>query len=164
MVDDALRMAIREAFRDAAYPGDGRIVSHSCWECDEVAGKLKGTCWEDWADQPGELCMRGGGIFLLAPESFRYFLPAYLIASLKDRNNYISDAVIAALIDPKYDQQRIHTSHPDPNWYWNRFRELSVKQIDAIKLYLASLPPEADSEGDVTLALKSISTLNRGAE
>lgn len=105
--------------------------------------------------------MRGGGIFLLAPEGFRYFLPAYLIASLKDQNNYISDAVITALIDPKYDQQRINKTHPDQNWYQNRFRELSVKQIDTIKLYLTSLPPEADSEGDVTSALKSISALNR---
>lgn len=160
MGNNALRKAIKAAFQDTPYPGDDRIVSHSCWECDEVANKLKGTRWEDWVDKPGDLGMRGGGIFLLAPESFRYFLPAYLIASLRDKNNFISDVVLTSLIDPKFDQQRIQT-HPDQDWYRNRFHKLSAKQIDAIRLYLAELPPEADTEGEVALAKKSIQALCR---
>ena len=93
-----LREEISGAFQNAHYPGDDRIVSHECWECTEVTNAFKGTRWQDWIDRPPEdLCMRGGGIFLLSPEAFRYFLPAYLIVSLKDEKNHIQHQVLGAL-------------------------------------------------------------------
>lgn len=156
MAKDTVRTVIRDAFKNIPFPGDDMIVSHKCWECAEVSSKLKGTHWEDWIDQPAELSMRGGGIFLLAPQSFRYFLPAFLISSLKDSNNFISDAVLTALINPKFDKNSPRSSHAEQNWFQERFTGFTAKQIDAIKLYLTSLPPETDLQGEVGLALKSV--------
>lgn len=156
---DALRKAITDAFQEIPCPGDDRIVSHKCWECDEVAAKLKGTRWEEWVDKPGELSMRGAGIFLLSAEGFRYFLPAFLIASLKDNSNFISDALLSALEDPNL--ASIKSAHIDENWYRRRMAGFSSKQLAAIRQYLSSLPPEGDIHGSVTRALKSIEGLER---
>lgn len=71
---------IKSVFARVPYPGDDHIVSHYCLECLEIK---KQFCGHDWRDLLGTVpAMNSGGLNLLAPESFRYFMPVFLFVCL----------------------------------------------------------------------------------
>ena len=79
-----IRLRIEEAFADVPYPGDGRIAPHDCGECRSIREALQGTHWRDWADKPVTEIRRNAELALLQPEALRFFLPAFLIAVLRE--------------------------------------------------------------------------------
>lgn len=98
---ELLRREIEEAFSDVPYPGDNNIVSHKCWECDEILETMRGTHWKDWVTGPPENCRElMGALFLLTPEAYRFYFPAYLIHSIEYYEDSNIDSVISSLIPP----------------------------------------------------------------
>ncbi|MBL8517146.1 MAG: hypothetical protein JNM76_09265 [Betaproteobacteria bacterium] len=85
---------IRQAFAWRPYPGDNNIVRCTyekryggtmdgpCWECAEMQEYFCGKSWRDLKSD--ELFYYGQTDVLLSIKGYCYFLPAYLIASIKE--------------------------------------------------------------------------------
>jgi hypothetical protein len=140
MTSDELEKEIVDAFQGVPYPGDDHLVSHACWECEELAGQLKGTPWQEWASRPPEdLYMRGGGICLLRADAFKYYLPAYLIASFGDQENYIQNQLIGILTNPRSNASAGVTESELAEreaWFRKRMEGFAPAQALIIKKYL----------------------------
>ena len=86
---EELTRLVREAFAEAVYPGEGDedlIVSgfpDCCAECGETQALFQGKSWREVAESGEPLQNCGwGGLALLTPKAWRYYLPAYLNVSL----------------------------------------------------------------------------------
>jgi hypothetical protein len=76
-----LAETIRQAFAAETYPGDSQLVYDNDpghVECDRVASAFKGKHWSEL--EVTFLRRHADAIFFFTPESFRFFLPAYLLA------------------------------------------------------------------------------------
>ena len=81
-----LRRMIADAFAGTAYPGDAHIAQNleCCDECRYTDDFFRGQGWQELA-QGGERLPTGwGGLSFLTPEAWRFYLPAYLLAVLRD--------------------------------------------------------------------------------
>lgn len=80
-----LKSLITDAFKDVPYPGDDRIAGCSrigCDDCDVIPEHFKGTTWQE--HNPPSLTGFDAAISFFYPEALRYYLPAFLIATLDD--------------------------------------------------------------------------------
>jgi hypothetical protein len=77
-----LRETIEQAFSDVPYPGDTRITSHGCPECDEIAEYFRGTTWR--GHSVDLLRYHSAALSLFTSEAYHYFLPAFMPATLDD--------------------------------------------------------------------------------
>lgn len=84
---------IEEAFAEVPYPGDDNF-GHI--ESEILIGQ------EEWQKVPPELTLRfGGRIFLLAPESFQFYLPAFLSAALRYPREFSWSDTLVFSMTPK---------------------------------------------------------------
>jgi hypothetical protein len=84
---ETLIQDIHEAFAETEYPGDPFLLGsrEGCEPYEEV-GPFQGK--DDWTSLDSEfLDARSGALSFLSEGGFRFFLPAYLIADLKDELN-----------------------------------------------------------------------------
>ncbi len=102
---------IHEQFSGVPYPGDDHIVienSGAHLECQDIINTLKGLHWKDI---PFELLTQlQSALFFLTPEGYRFFMPAFMVYSVKDfyGADTIPDEVIQTLTYPeKLDLDRI---------------------------------------------------------
>ncbi len=104
---DEIRQRIEEVFASAPYPGDDNIAPHECGECAAIRNALKGTHWRDWLDVPVSELRRHVVLQLLSPEAVRFFLPAFLIAVLREPGpaQWILEQFLFAL-NPRDDARR----------------------------------------------------------
>lgn len=77
---------IEAAFADAVYPGDDNLVNlyHDdvfCQECAEIHKTFKGRRWQTITKDV--LTRNHEAVFLFRPDAYRYYLPAFLIAALR---------------------------------------------------------------------------------
>ena len=84
-----LMRLVRGAFAESVYPGEGDrdlIVSgypECCAECGETHALFQDKSWREVAESGEPQQNFGwGGLALLAPQAWRYYLPAYLSVSL----------------------------------------------------------------------------------
>ena len=80
---DAVRTKIMDAFADAPYPGDDNLVVNQSGqdpECREIAAAFVSKRWEDVS--PDMLREHAQALPIFTPSAFRYYLPAYMIASI----------------------------------------------------------------------------------
>lgn len=80
--DEELAARIKKAFTDAPYPGDDRLVLDlRHFESGEVVHAFAGRHWKELPLDflSAHLMSRHN----FTPEAFRYYLPAYLLASLR---------------------------------------------------------------------------------
>jgi hypothetical protein len=72
---------IQEAFATNQYPGDDNLVEDSSyWESINLSDQLKG---KDWREISLETLKKNRfSLSLFTPEAFRYYLPAFIIASV----------------------------------------------------------------------------------
>jgi hypothetical protein len=83
MTREQLVEEIREAFARCPPPRSGELTeSGCCAECDELAEALRNLTWQDLLDYLVAQDWGPDPPYLLKPPAFRYFTPAYLIASL----------------------------------------------------------------------------------
>lgn len=144
---------IERAFSDAPYPGDDRIVTpvvidgreYPDLEREEIAAALRGKSWKDLTREV--IHFHYHALPFLTAESFRYYLPAYLIAAL--------DTGWANRIFVIY-----QLKYPDKE----RFQKLFLKQVSllstreklAVRSFLKHLNNEtsdAEEQRETTAAL-----------
>jgi hypothetical protein len=120
-----LKEQIRRAFADVPYPGDGRLTSHRpCPECEGVARALEGKAWTSLsASDVGEVQV---ALTFLIPEAFQYYLPAFMIGCIDDR-----DAVRAV-----WDSIVLHLRPHAGAAFETKVRGFSAEQAAAIGAFL----------------------------
>ena len=89
---EALKSLIKAAFADTEYPGDDHIAGCSrsltpigCGDCDPIAAHFKGTTWQEHNLQT--LAGYDDAVALFHPEARRYYLPAFMLAELENRQS-----------------------------------------------------------------------------
>jgi hypothetical protein len=85
---------IRQAFSTAPYPGDNRLTQGSSIEATQVSNFLKGPRWQDLGVE--ELAPNHESLFFMTREAIRYYIPAFLIASVRNYDN--SDKIPGTLL------------------------------------------------------------------
>jgi Family of unknown function (DUF6714) len=81
---------IREVFADVSYPGDDKIISSSehvlvCGECGVIQKALVGRKWPELIDDVESSGYVSQGMSFFSAAAWQYYLPAYLIQSIKLR-------------------------------------------------------------------------------
>lgn len=147
MQKDELISQIEEAFKDVPYPGDENIVDdpNHCPECEEVSEAFKGKHWKEVVSS---LHSFPDNIYLLTPEAYQFYLPAFLIYSiLKDESDMRVDFTIHSFSFAKFRSQ---------------IELFSIEQKKVIKAFLEYMERKFLSEenefgvNDVYEALKTL--------
>jgi hypothetical protein len=75
-----VRALIENAFSETPYPGDERIASKDhCLECQEIVEGFRGKHWKDLP----KIHWHSGVLGLMHDDAYRFFLPGFLIGTLK---------------------------------------------------------------------------------
>ncbi len=102
----ALAAKIARVFADVPRPGPGELLHPSCRDPAPVAPFER---WATWQAIPREaLCRDYDALSFFGPEAFRFFLPAFLTATLalfRTSTEYVSDATVYEL-NPHSDYAR----------------------------------------------------------
>ncbi len=102
---DELKRCVEDAFADAIYPGDDNITISDCdcAECSDTREFFGGKHWRVLVETDQNLMFLWGGLAIMSPEAWRFYLPAYLISGLGEgiedwaKANKAEDARQAAL-------------------------------------------------------------------
>lgn len=80
-----LKQGIEDAFAEAVYPGHDNITLSACpcGECTETRVFFEGKHWRDVAAAGQPFHIGWGGLAILSPEAWRFYLPAYMMLSLR---------------------------------------------------------------------------------
>lgn len=127
-IREAICKEIEDAFSDVTYPGDDRIVDPiNNYERFKIADKLKGKDWKEiW---PISVYDGMFNLFYLTPEGFHFYLPAYMIASLRDEDGAeFLEFVIGNLAPGE--------TEADKEAFMEKARLFSPKQRAAIKSFV----------------------------
>jgi len=131
---EALRRQINEAFAGAASPGDGRIAEdpRCCPECAHADEAFRGRDWRQMALSGERLPGNYGGLSFLSEEAWRYFLPTYLLAGLRDDSENALNAADNALfhLTPSDAPDRLR------DWYHRRASGFNAEQRAALVAFL----------------------------
>ena len=82
---EELKQCIEEAFAEAIYPGDDNITISdcTCGECNETRAFFGGKHWRDVAATGQPFHVGWGGLAIMSPQAWRFYLPAYMLLSLR---------------------------------------------------------------------------------
>jgi hypothetical protein len=132
MAED-VKAKILGAFAAAPYPGDANlVVDPTGWdpECREIASAFKAKSWNDVCREMVRKYSQALPLF--TPEAFRYYLPAYMIASIEPGSDAdaVRDFVLANLTPP-----RQPTGWP-AEFFHARAAQFSAAERDANKSFL----------------------------
>lgn len=131
----AVRGQIEKAFAHRAYPGDENLVAgvspQSADDEEEIARVMRGKHWKGLSVQ--FLRLHESGLYFLSPEAFRFYLPAYLIASIVDPNkaDIIAENLFTAFAFPAED-----ISPARIKWWADRMNGFTEAEKQAIKSWL----------------------------
>jgi hypothetical protein len=126
-----LQQKIFKAFADVLYP-EGKLAAYDCEECRDLEKTFTKL---NWRTIDREILEEYFGIIpLFTPESFRYFLPAYLIYSLEHFSPYDTtcEFTIYALTPSNKNM-----NEKDMRNYWrDRFQNFTPEQMNCIYEFL----------------------------
>lgn len=94
MTEDEIRQGVEAAF-PIDYPVGMEIVSHRCHECDRVERDFRDVVWKEVPASVVEYHF--DSLPLFTPRAFRYFLPAYIMASLTDPESNVPEFLFYSL-------------------------------------------------------------------
>lgn len=119
---------IEEGFSGVVPPAKDNITSCICDECKAVQAVFANKLGDGWRDiDETSIEEHFNCLPILSPEAFHYFLPAYLVYSLK--HFYLGNDVCAFTLYalcPGKDWKK------SEEWWKNRFKHFSREQIDLI--------------------------------
>ena len=93
---------IEAVFRDAVYPA-GDPISESRYD-EGTTNVFAGTHWRDHS--PQQLEFHTFALNVMTPQAFAFFLPAFLLGSLRPDVPGLRDSLITKLCPPKHDVRR----------------------------------------------------------
>ena len=81
---EELKLCLEAAFADAVYPGDDHLTISGCpcAECRETREFFQDRHWQELVEMEQSLMFLWGGLAILAPQAWRFYLPGYLISGL----------------------------------------------------------------------------------
>lgn len=139
-----VKASICEAYASTPPPSEGDFVPTSLGEdpeCDQIAADFQGKTWRE-VSQDTIQC-HADSLPLFTPSAFRYFLPAYMLASLEPPSAGFHPAevmkfVLFRLVPPE--------AHEDPEYFMARARQFSPKERQAITSYLKLVAEREEAE------------------
>jgi hypothetical protein len=119
---------IREAFAATEQPPHDTLINNHCCECADVSAAFAG---KRWTDVTLDDVMRGREIALLTAAAWRYYLPAFLIWTIREPKtvDVLQDNLEFQLAPPV-------AGHGVPEWFEQRAPGFSAPQRDAIAAFL----------------------------
>jgi hypothetical protein len=124
--------SIESAFADVPYPGDDRIADHrDCPECDDMREHFRGTTWR--GHTVAELQQYQSVLPLFTPEALQYFLPAFMLMSLKawrEADDIPFSILYMCLPSDSSEDAGLHQHRME------RFEIFTIRQREAIAAYL----------------------------
>jgi hypothetical protein len=133
---DSLIARISVAFQDVECPEDDAI-STPTYDDEGTTAQFANTRWQDHAEPDTS------ALLWFTPAAFRYFLPAYLIASLKDPSSVTAEYTIDHLCPPKNNPRR-------PS-YLARWSLLSKEQRLCVIAFLERFQPNDAERLDLVI-------------
>jgi hypothetical protein len=133
---EKLKQCVQDAFADVIYPGDDNITISSCpcQECRDTREFFRGRHWREVVSSGQPLQPIGwGGLAILSPQAWRFYLPAYILVSLSE-----GDGAEEALDCALYSLSPVRTGHGDA-WFTERAFALSVAQQECIRSYACAV-------------------------
>lgn len=135
-------------------------MTHDCDECEEVRHSFSSKTWQDLLDDPADpLQFLGDALPLFSESAFEYYLPAYMVWSLRHlhTDNMLADNLVWTLCptDP-YGSADEALNLAKRDRLVRRTSALTLAQKDAVKAFLEfaiASEPSILSEG-ARLALR----------
>lgn len=126
---EKLARKIRDVFSSNEYPGDDKLVAGDDPECLEIRAAFKGKRWEE-VPLP-VLDYHYSSLSFFSPEAYRYYLPAFLLASVLSYRaaGMVPGATVFSLTAPR-------TQGKIMDWFLERIRGLTPSQKAVIKEFL----------------------------
>ena len=118
---------IEESFSSVDYPGDQNIASEDGMEGSEVNDALRGKLWKDL--QYRNVSELSFALIYFKPKAFVYFLPYFIIGSIKDDEAAYGSSCFSIL------QSFIPPEAKDTD-FDARMKLLSKEQLELIQRYL----------------------------
>jgi len=140
---ETLKLKIIEAFADVPYP-KGVIAPHECDECQDVRKTFAELDWKTIDQQILE--NNYDKLPLFSPEAFHFFLPAYLIYSLKhfeDKYNEVPEFTIYTLTPDK-------SLKENPTCWQEKFENFTLEQFNLIYDFLDLAKENKEFESFIT--------------
>ena len=146
---EGLRSLIETAFAEVAYPGDDAITISSCpcTECEDTREFFRGKHWQEIADAQKLMQYCWGGLSILSPQAWHFYLPTYLIIGIdgdvedyEDIENYLQmcpteearETLICNLSPLGRTGHRV-------KWFEERVALLSEEQRKCLEVYTAQV-------------------------
>lgn len=120
---------VKEGFADVPHPGANGIVDSDDWESLNLQNTFAAL---DWKTLPSEVIAHNfDQLPLFSPVAFRFFLPAYLLFSLKaeDVNDPVCQHTIYTLTPSKVDDNT-------RQFYLERLKLFTPQQIEVVHSFL----------------------------
>ena len=133
-----LKQGVQDAFTNVVYPGDDNITISACpcQECSDTREFFQGRHWREVVGSGQPLQLVGwGGLPILSPQAWRFYLPAYLLVSLNGGDG-AEEALTCALYS--LSPLGMGTGHL-VDWFAERAFCLSVAQQKCISAYACAV-------------------------
>ncbi len=148
----AMARQIEAAFASREYPGDTHIVADAeDWESPEILEGLQGKAWDELSVATlfeQRLCL-----WMLTPEAFQYYLPAFIRAALlyPDQVDTLTEYTLFVLAPPAEEAEE-----RKQRWFTCRVEGFDAAQKAAItefvKLFVETETSYPDPDRDRTAA------------
>ena len=145
MSKDELVAQIEQAFANTTYPGDDHLTNcprKNCDDCMEIARDFRGKSWSSLTDVK-LLRHHESALALMTPEALHYYLPAFMLAALKDSKtaDVILDNLEFGLTPPETEGTEAEewfaqTGIRTMDYFLSRVSGYTPDQTKAIRAYL----------------------------
>lgn len=126
---ETLIQEINSAFIGMEHPSDNQLLHLDCMDDVDILEFYGGVRWEEMSNEMIIYSYAAPTSF--SPMAFRYYLPAYLIWTLKNANSigYAGESILLAL-DPGTDKEMLHKFRK------SKFTLFNLGQVAVIKKFL----------------------------
>ncbi|MBL8160684.1 MAG: hypothetical protein JNJ61_01780 [Anaerolineae bacterium] len=144
---------IRAAFAETPYPGDERVAAYARYGR-SIADALRGKHWTEV--ELDVLHKHRWEIFLLTPETFRYYAPVFMLAALyhHDEIDSLPDNVLFSLTPQRDEHVANYFSGEHRDYFSRRAAAFVTEEKAAILAFVegfAALYPQHQSIYDIDL-------------
>ncbi len=140
-----LQFKIETAFSDVAPPASNNIIEHECQECRDVERNFRNQSWRNI--EPEKIKWAYDKLPLFTPEAYIYFLPAFMLYSLREPESEVCEFLVYGLTNKK----------PTSEWWQERYSKFTEAQKSACNYILRWLLPNPEyiySANDIEKSLK----------